>query len=81
MNKRNYRFIVLSVALALAALVALTACTPEELETWAKAQAPSESVVATRNASFPVSAARRPSWRRSRRMGQSPYAAWKESSR
>ena len=57
MNKRNHRLVVLSVALALAALVALTACTPEELETWAKAQSPSESATATRNASFPVSAA------------------------
>ena len=57
MNKRKHQLVVLSVALALAALVALTACTPEELETWAEAQSPSESAVATRNASFPVSAA------------------------
>ena len=57
MNKRNYWLVVLSVALALAALVALTACTPEELEIWAEAHSPSESAIATRNASFPVSAA------------------------
>ncbi|MEA3238585.1 MAG: hypothetical protein U9Q94_02250 [Candidatus Bipolaricaulota bacterium] len=48
MNKRNHGLVVLSVALALAALVALTACTLKELEIWAEA---------TRNASFPVSAA------------------------
>ena len=57
MNKRKHQLVVLSVALALAALVALTACTPEELKSWADAQSLPESAVATRNASFPVSAA------------------------
>ena len=57
MNKRNHGLVALSVALALAALVTLTACTPEELKSWADAQSLPESAVATRNASFPVSAA------------------------
>ncbi len=54
MSKRNRWPVVLFVVPALAALIALTACTPKEIEIWAEAHSPAESASATRNASFPI---------------------------
>ena len=57
MSRPNHWPVVLSVVLALAALTAVTACTPEDIEVWVEAHSLAESAVATKNVSFPISEA------------------------